>query len=225
MGAPNFGGCGRFGTYAFIYEYNEEYFDEEFPDATEEQKQKIFEDISSWEYECVSNEVKGKIEDFNRDLVFYKLGLAPGYYEGIEVILEDKPVDEDIETLSEILQDERGYWNHPEVRMTEKHKRNVQRIYDEECDKIEDFLDRLCKENGFTNLDVVARFSNGETWYRKASDEQKKSGPEFDPVADFYAKSFSKRSSPLSRMKSKLSGGMKKKNRGFKPSFRLKRRD
>ena len=193
MGTGNFQGCGKFGIYAYVCEYDKETYDETYPELSDNEKYNIFLDEASYLYGEEARHVQKKIDDLNTELTFYKLGLADGYYEGIEVILKEKPYNEDIETLHDILQNDR-MWNHyDDVRMTKKHRVNVQKIYDRECDKIEAFLQDLVDNEGWMRFDVTAVFSSGETWYKK-SDYRPSPGPDTDKsIADFFSSHAKKR--------------------------------
>ena len=71
-----------------------------------------------------------------------------------------------------------------------------ERVQNEWVGKINDFLNKLCSEYGWMKLGVSARFSNGETWYKRIDNSRKPIQsmargylkPEYDSRASFYNK-------------------------------------
>jgi len=175
MGTSNFRGCGRFGTWAAIDEYDAEFYEAEYPDLSDEQRYEIHaENAAEW-YEYYYHNAEKALRDLNDDLVFYKLGVEYGYYEGVEIVLEEEPWSEEPEDLAEIVNEKLGPGykvDYEANRTKKKHLLRVEKMHDAECEKIERWLETTGKDCGFYPLDTVARFGNGETWYRRSGEKK-----------------------------------------------------
>ena len=94
-------------------------------------------------------------EELNAEQPFFKVSVKGGYYEGCQFFVEEK-----YEGLcrwgEEDAQDEFG-----------KPLDEVLREYEEAFRSVKAGLESAKKGLGLVELAVSARFSNGETWYRK----------------------------------------------------------
>lgn len=192
MGAANFAGCGRFGIWAIIEEYDETFYKEEYPELSDAERYQLYaEDASVW-YERHYLETKEALRDLNLDLTFFKLDVKSGYYDGLEIVLEEEPWSEAPEDLAEIVEEElKPYWVGYEANRTKKkHLLKVKRMFDDECEKIEDWLETEGRDLGFRPLGVVNRFSTGETWYAWDRTERNEgSDPTVDNgIAEFFSR-------------------------------------
>ena len=195
MGTSNFRGCGRFGIWAAIDEYDAEFYEAEYPDLSDEQRYEIHAEDANIGYERCYYDAKDAVRDLNYELTFYKLGVAPGYYEGVEIVLDWEPPSEDPEDLAEIYEEElKPWWVDRDANKTKKkHLLKVQKAYDEECEKIERWLETTGRDCGFYPLDTVARFGNGETWYRRSGQQQSEAYEGDNGLSAFFSKSRKKK--------------------------------
>lgn len=100
--------------------------------------------------------VEEVVDEFNEDLLFFKVSLKSGYYEGVQFYVEDK---EDFgKYMNEFTNDDCHYY-------FDVCRSVAIRKYYSEINKINRWLKKTAKEWGFIQLSVVARFSNGETIY------------------------------------------------------------
>lgn len=112
------------------------------------------------EMECydVCREVEKRLADFNYDLLFHKVSLKDGYYCGVQFYVE---AEHDL--------DEYDYSNDDCHYYFDCCRSVAYRKYKAEKQKIARKLEELAKEYGFEELVCVARFSNGEMMYGRAS--------------------------------------------------------
>lgn len=152
MGTCNFIGCGRFGLWAVLGDYDEEYYAQEYPELTEAQRYEIYaEDTGEWYSEC-AKEMERALDDLNDTLIFHRLGVRGGYYDGVEIVLEDiryayggsnpsaTEYDDD-EELQWYVEEALGTgWHHDENCTKAKHLRKCREMYEAECERIMRFL-------------------------------------------------------------------------------------
>jgi len=128
----------------------------DFTYEDEETGEEIFEEI--FVYDFIEN-VESELEKINDDLLFHKITLKSGYYDGIQLY---------IETLHDDLEDMEKYWNNEDTKYQfDMCKSLTLRKFKTEINKVNRILKKIAEENGMTKLGVVGRFSNGETVYTK----------------------------------------------------------
>ena len=110
------------------------------------------------EHEFYSS-LKEIVDEFNYDLLFFKVSLKSGYYEDVQFYVEDK---EDFGKYMDEFTNEDCHYYFDVCRSVAIRK------YHSEINKINRWLKKTSKEWGFTELGIVGRFSNGEVIYRKA---------------------------------------------------------
>ena len=147
MGACNFRGCGRFGLWAVLDGYDEEYYAQEVPELTEEQRYEVYAEGASDTYSYCAKEMRDLLDDFNDTLVFHRLGVEGGYYDGVEVVLEDidsypsATEDDDDTELAWCVEQALGTgWYYAENCTKEKHLARCREMYEAECERIMRFL-------------------------------------------------------------------------------------
>jgi len=197
MGTANFRGCGIFGIRAYVCEYDKEWYESEYPDSTDAERYGFFAGDCRYHYEDAYDNMKPLIEEFNDNLTFHKLGLASGYYDGLEIVLEKEPDSEDPEELAGIVQEDSGYFYGDNSGKAKFQKRAMLK-YQKECEMIEDWLDSVAAEYGFQKFGVTARFSNGETWYSRSTEQQY--AEPANPNEYFFSQARKKRGFSLKRI-------------------------
>ena len=83
MGTSNFQGCGRFGIWAAVEDYDEDFYKEQYPELSDDERWEIFREDSYFWYEDSYNRAKKAVEDLNWDLTFFNPGNVsslPGCY-------------------------------------------------------------------------------------------------------------------------------------------------
>ena len=180
MGTANFRGMGDFGVWAFIPEYDKEFYEEQYPGEDgydDDFRYRCFQESASDDYELVYGRIKDKIDDLNDTLVFHKLGVNSGYYEGIEIILTEEPGSDDAKDLAEILEEKDlpfYIWDNYGTNLNKpRYLAKAKAKYLDECRRIYQWLEEVAKPMGFEEYGVYARFSNGETWYNQSGERQK----------------------------------------------------
>lgn len=96
------------------------------------------------------------LPDINNELTFCDVECKSGYYSGYHLLVtvKDNPHDLDNDFT-------RYLWDLPRSRAI--------RAFDAEIRRVNKCLEKLAPSFGFVKLDVIARFSNGETMYAIAS--------------------------------------------------------
>lgn len=181
MGTCNFRGCGRFGLWTCIEEYDEDYYREEYPDEegyTDDQRYAIYiENARDW-YEYYAHGMQDALDELNARLVFHELEVTNGYYEGIEIVLKPKyeprscqgwyaPEDRDGWEYIALVYDAMEGACYGEHVDDPKFQRRCRAKFEAECDVILDWLVTHAEEWGFYPMGCVARFDNGEAWYSR----------------------------------------------------------
>ena len=174
MGTCNFWGAGPFGYITCVIEYEEDVYKEMMPDEdgyTDDDRWRAFEEDSTNQYWEMGDEAKDAVEDLNDTLIFHRFEVAGGYYTGMEIRFKqgyytgpEAPHDpDDWAELAEIWDDHEGYYTCDRP----SHLRRARRLYEEECDRIAEWMDTTARELGFSPMGCVARFDNGEAWYAR----------------------------------------------------------
>ena len=113
----------------------------------------VTEDEDEWYYleEELAQAMDAADIKFGRILRFYDIKLRSGYYDGVQLFVKDKEWDS-------------IYW------LWDNYGKQADRMKAWETAFIADkLLPFIAKYMGFHELYQVARFSNGETWYKRAS--------------------------------------------------------
>lgn len=98
---------------------------------------------------------KAVMEKFNDDLMFHKLELKSGYYDGIQIYVEET------ENPHELDNDDCKYYY-------DMCRSQTVRKYEAEIRKINKWLEKVSTEYGWRKLYCLGVFSNGEAVYRYA---------------------------------------------------------
>ena len=106
--------------------------------------------------EVFYQEIKNKIKDFSDKLEFFDITLQAGYYEGAQIYIEDRHGFNGGEDWDN---EDCQYWFY-------MCRSKAIRTYNSEIRRINKWLKTEMEHIGFRNLEVVARFDNGETIYR-----------------------------------------------------------
>lgn len=97
------------------------------------------EEENYWDWEVAED----LVNSYNDNLEYYKVGIISGYYVGFQFYVDENNW---------------FYWDDEENNIKAE----------EELKYITVWLENL-KAEGFTELEVSERFSNGETWYKKVA--------------------------------------------------------
>lgn len=151
MGTSNFETQKHFDLYAT------DIFEIEYIDENDEP-------IGKWGFDdYYFNECKKFINKLNDELRFFNITLENGYYSGIQTYIVDKSNFEAV-----------YYLDHSELWFAEEifeefgvNKYIFNRMIQSEVNKINNKILPLLKEWGFDRYGVIAKFSNGETFYSK----------------------------------------------------------
>lgn len=96
----------------------------------------------------------------NYDLTFFRVSLRDGYYSGIQFYVED---------IHQLDRYGWEYWTNDDCNYElDMCRSKAMRKYQTEMNKVNRWLAKIAKEYDFEKLVVTARFSNGETMYKRA---------------------------------------------------------
>ena len=179
MGTCNFRGCGRFGYWVNVEEYDEDFYRDEYPDLTDDERYRLFEETSCEWYDYYAHGMQKALDELNSELVFHELKVENGYYEGLEIVLEPRyeprscqgwyaPDDRDGWDYIAIVYDAMEGACYGERADDPKFQRRCRRKFEDECDRILDWLTAHAEEWFFHPIGCVARFGNGEAWYQRS---------------------------------------------------------
>lgn len=181
MSTPNFYNQRNFGLYVQCFEpisleeYKAEYFaddDYHYPEyeaaVSDDWKEHILkksynEQMELWNemfYEDIYegyDGFKGLMEDFNNDLIFHELTFKSGYYDGVQIFVEEK------ENPHELDNEDCHYY-------FDMCRSKAIRKYDAEIRKINRWMEKVATQHGWKGLICLGIFSNGEAVYRYAKD-------------------------------------------------------
>lgn len=99
---------------------------------------------------------KGKMEEFNDTLTFHEIVFKSGYYDGVQLYVEEK--EENPHELDN--EDCRYYYDMCRSQAIRK--------YDAEIHKINRWMEKVAPEYGWRELHCLGIFSNGEAIYQYA---------------------------------------------------------
>ena len=175
-------------------------------DETGEETDERDYDAEQWEYDDAYDSAKDLADEMNIPLskegyrrsldggyynMPYSVGITSGYYEGIQIQIEDNLYfdpeeianDEGLLDDFEYAEDQADY-----DRVV---KEVEERVTNEWETRINEYLNKLCSDYGWMKLGVSARFSNGETWYSKidSAKKNKKRKPADEKAKDEGAES------------------------------------
>ena len=180
MSTPNFHTQKNFDLYVQAFESIsiEEYQKEYFPDddyyytdyeeaETEEEKAEILEKsyneaMENW-YEFFYQDIydgadgfKEVMEQFNDSIIFHKITFESGYYDGVQLYVEEKE-----ENPHELDNDDCRYY-------FDMCRSQAIRKYDAEIRKIKKWMEKTTVAYGWRKLHCLGVFSNGEAIYQYA---------------------------------------------------------
>ena len=113
-----------------------------------------------WEYEDFEEEIQPIIDDLNENLLFHTVLLKDGYYDGVQIYIEEKYEHE--EDFSDWTNDDFRYY-------FDNYRSKIIPKYMPEIRKINRWLDKIVKDFGMDKLGITAVFSNEETMYTRIS--------------------------------------------------------
>lgn len=158
MSAPNFYTQRNFNLYVKCFEpmSEAEYLEEEldcydnYEDYVECDREYFYEDI----FEGYDG-FKDEMEKFNNSLTFHNIELRSGYYDGVQLYVEEKDNPHELDN-----EDCRYYYDMCRSEAIRK--------YDAEVRKINKWMDKTAVEYGWRKLHCLGIFSNGEAIYQYA---------------------------------------------------------
>lgn len=109
-----------------------------------------------WEYKDFEEEIDPVIEEMNDSIMFHTISLKDGYYDGVQIYIEEKYEHE--EDFSDWTNDDFRYY-------FDNYRSKIVPKYMPEIRKINRWLDKIVKDFGMDKLGITAVFSNGETMY------------------------------------------------------------
>lgn len=159
MSTPNFYNQNNFRLYVKAFEpmSEEEFEAEEFEyyDSYEEflevENQLFYEDIFHG-----YDGFKKVMEDFNDVLVFHELKIESGYYDGVQIFVEEKENPHELDN-----EDCRYYYDMCRSKAIRK--------YDAEIRKINKWMEKVATQYGWEEIICLGVFSNGEAVYKYAN--------------------------------------------------------
>ena len=178
MSTPNFYNQNNFKLYVQSFEpiSLEEYEAEEFhyddylypkwEDADDDDKEDILEEsynhaMHMWEEDFYYDIFHGHdgfkkvMEEFNNELTFHELTFKSGYYDGVQLFVEEKDNPHELDN-----EDCNYYYDMCRSKAIRK--------YDAEIRKINKWMDKVAVQYGWRELHCLGIFSNGEAIYQYA---------------------------------------------------------
>lgn len=142
MSTPNFHMMENFNLFVKVYEPEEDYdeFEAEFF------YNDIFEGYDGF---------KDVMEDFSDNLIFHKITFKSGYYDGVQLYVEEAENPHELDN-----EDCRYYYDMCRSQAIRK--------YDAEVRKINKWMEKTAVEYGWRELHCLGIFSNGEAIYQYA---------------------------------------------------------
>lgn len=142
MSTPNFHNMENFDLFVKVYEPEE--------DSDRFEEMFFYEDI----FEGYDG-FKDVMEEFSDNLTFHKIDFKSGYYEGIQLYVEELENPHDLDN-----EDCRYYYDMCRSQAVRK--------YEAEIRKINKWMEKVATEYGWMKLHCVGIFSNGEAIYEYA---------------------------------------------------------
>lgn len=179
MSTCNFCNQDNFDLFVKVYELKKEEFKEQYFDEyncyyedyvkaeTEDEKENIldkaYNDFYVFDCNIFYEEIydncdgfKTVMDDFNDTLLFHKVEFKSGYYDGIQLYIEEK--------------ENPNYLDNEDCRYYFDLCRSVaKRKYKSEINKINKWLSKVPTQYGWRKLNLIGIFSNGEAIYEFAS--------------------------------------------------------
>lgn len=127
-------------------------------------------DMEYWEAEDFFSAIKEELDALNSDLTFYQITLRSGYYCGVQFYVEmtswadEAGFDEDGATRWADNESCRYY--------LDMYLSEAKRKFETETRKVNRLMAKMADAWGFEEYVCVARFSNGEAMYAKASNKR-----------------------------------------------------
>lgn len=156
----------------FVNNYNEENEDK----ITEEEVLKssalmeMYNDDLTIYYQDYIDEMRSAID--RKDTPYHEIGIKGGYYEGLQLIVNEKDEDFYNDYDNDHWEEYSKYWDNGE-ELTEEYKKARDAAWDKECEKVAKIMEELGKEQGWGEYAVAYRMSNGETGYTKVNANKK----------------------------------------------------
>lgn len=178
-GTSNFWDQEGYPLIAFYYDSNlaekdfVEYWNENNPDEPIKNYEDKLEEYYNWKGEeeiFAAEEMKNAIA--SKDIPYgFKIELKPGYYESVQLFVEDnaKPTS-DYGTFEDFITDVKGLdygdiSDEESDKYYEEYKKYCEDAYQKDKQKVIQIMEELKDEQGWVELGVAYRFSNGETGY------------------------------------------------------------
>ena len=179
MSTPNFHSMENFNLFVKVYEpmsleeyqkeefHYDDYLYPEYEEADDDDKTDILEKSYNHAMELWSEDFyrdifygydgfKGKMENFNDTLTFHEITFKSGYYDGVQLFVEEK--EENPHELDN--EDCRYYYDMCRSQAIRK--------YDAEIRKINRWMEKVATQYGWRELHCLGIFSNGEAIYEYA---------------------------------------------------------
>ena len=152
MSTPNFYTMENFDLYIKVFEPMdaEDYSEEEYLLDNNAYAEVFYDDIF-----CGYDGFKRVMEKFNYSLTFHHLEFKSGYYDGVQIYVEE------IDNPHELDNDDCRYY-------FDMCRSQAIRKYDAEIRKINKWMEKIAVEYGWRKLNCLGIFSNGEAIYEYA---------------------------------------------------------
>lgn len=115
-------------------------------------------DIIDLLYEDYTREINAELEKLNEKLIFHKVTIKAGYYEGYQLYVE---CEHDLDKYKDYDDDDCDYYF--DMSREEAYKK-----FYEEITFINEQMEEIAENIGLTKLTVVGRFSDGTAVYKAA---------------------------------------------------------
>lgn len=124
-----------------------------------------------WEAQDFYNDVEERLADVNKGLRFFQIEVKSGYYCGAQFYITMTRDADD----AGFTENGAEYADNTSTRdFLDMCLSEAKRKCEAEARKVCRLMKKIGAEYGFEEYIVTARFSNGETWYRKAADATKR---------------------------------------------------
>lgn len=158
MSTPNFYNQKNFKLYIQSFEaMTMEEFEAEY-DSNEYDYDEEMQFLENLFYEDIFDDADGFksiMEDFNDNLIFHEIKFKSGYYDGVQLYVEEKNSPYELDN-----EDCNYYYDMCRSKAIRK--------YDAEIRKINKWMDKIATQYGWRELICLGIFSNGEAIYRYA---------------------------------------------------------
>jgi len=117
--------------------------------------------ISGIMYDDFREQVQPELDKLNDGLIFHKVVLKSGYYEGIQFFVE---CEHELDKYNDYTDDDCYYY-------FDMNREDSYTGFNREIEMVNRQLGEIAKKCGMMQLAISARFSNGETWYKEVKED------------------------------------------------------